>query len=144
MSLSFRLSNQKRPDNKPNRSRKYFVHNSMILLCLQSVPTCLVFIRCAAPFISLWQILSDIWDYPKIYTFREKTQTCKQKYASARHIHAGGIKKEKNTARRNMFSPVCALSINSRLCIKMSYLLFVRTWAMPRILYLSCGIPFPV
>ena len=32
----------------------------------------------------------------------------------------------------------------SRLCMNMSSLLFVRTWAMPRILYLSCGIPFPV
>ena len=32
----------------------------------------------------------------------------------------------------------------SRLCMKMSYFLFVRAWAMPRILYLSCGVPFPV
>ena len=32
----------------------------------------------------------------------------------------------------------------SRLCMKMSSFLFVRTWAMPRTLYLSCGILFPV
>ena len=32
----------------------------------------------------------------------------------------------------------------SHLCIKMSFFLFVRAWAMPRILYLSCGVPFPV
>ena len=32
----------------------------------------------------------------------------------------------------------------SRLCMKMSSFLFVRTWAMPRILHLSCGVPFPV
>jgi len=28
--------------------------------------------------------------------------------------------------------------------MKMSSFLFVRTWAMPRISYLSCGVPFPV
>ena len=50
----------------------------------------------------------------------------------------------KNTAKRNMSSKVCALSMYSRLCLKMSSFLFVRTWAMPGILYLSCGIPFPV
>ena len=66
------------------------------------------------------------------------TQTCKQEYASARHIEpCRGFKKEK-------YCTVCALSIYSRLCIKMSSFLFVRTWAMPRILYPSCGIPFPV
>ena len=32
----------------------------------------------------------------------------------------------------------------SRLCMKMSSFLFVRSWAMPGILYLSCGVPFPV
>ena len=58
--------------------------------------------------------------------------------------HPGGFKKDKNTAKRNMSSTVCALSICSRLCIKMSYFLFVRAWAMPRILYLSCGTPFLV
>ena len=45
----------------------------------------------------------------------------------------------KNTAKRNMSSAVCALSMYSRLCMKMSSFLFVRTWAMRRI-----GIPFPV
>ena len=43
-----------------------------------------------------------------------------------------------------MSSAVCASSMNSRLCMKMSSFLFVRACAMPRILYLSCGIPFPV
>ena len=32
----------------------------------------------------------------------------------------------------------------SRLCMKMSSFLFVRAWAMPRISYISCGVPFPV
>ena len=32
----------------------------------------------------------------------------------------------------------------NRLCMKMPSFLFVRAWAMPRILYLSCGVPFPV
>ena len=32
----------------------------------------------------------------------------------------------------------------SRLCMKMSSFLFVRAWAMPRTLYVSCGIPFLV
>ena len=32
----------------------------------------------------------------------------------------------------------------SRVCMKMLSFLFVRAWAMPRILYLSCGIQFPV
>ena len=31
-----------------------------------------------------------------------------------------------------------------RLCMKMSSFLFVRVWTMPRMLYLSRGIPFPV
>ena len=44
----------------------------------------------------------------------------------------------------NLFSAVCALSIYSRLCMKMSSFLFVRACAMPRLLNLSCGIPFPV
>ena len=32
----------------------------------------------------------------------------------------------------------------SHLCMKLLSFLFVHTWAMPHILYLSCGIPFPV
>ena len=41
-------------------------------------------------------------------------------------------------------SAMCAVSMNSHLCMKMSSFLFVRAWAMPRILCLSCGVPFPV
>ena len=52
--------------------------------------------------------------------------------------------KVKNTAKRNMSSAVCASSMYSRLCMKMSSFLFVRACAVPRMLYLSCGIPFPV
>ena len=40
----------------------------------------------------------------------------------------------------NIYVKLC----NSRLCMKMSSFLFLRTWAMPRVLYLSCGVPFPV
>ena len=43
-----------------------------------------------------------------------------------------------------MSSGLCASSIYSHLCMKMLSFLFVRTWAMPRILYLSCGILFLV
>ena len=55
-----------------------------------------------------------------------------------------------------MSSVVCASSMHkslaniyvklctSRFCIKMSSFLFVHTWAMPHILYLLCGFPFPV
>ena len=50
----------------------------------------------------------------------------------------------KNTAKRNMSSAVCASSMYSRLCMKMSSFLFVRLWTMPRISYSSCGILFPV
>ena len=32
----------------------------------------------------------------------------------------------------------------SRLCMKMSSFLFVHALAMPRILYIACGVPFPV
>ena len=39
----------------------------------------------------------------------------------------------------NIYIKLCT----SRLCMKMSSFLFLCTWAMPRILYLSCGIPFP-
>ena len=45
---------------------------------------------------------------------------------------------------RNMSSSVCASSMFSCLCLKMLSSMFVRAWAMPRILYLSCGIPFLV
>ena len=37
-----------------------------------------------------------------------------------------------------------ASSMYSRLCMIMSSFLFVRVWAIPRTLYISCGIPFPV
>ena len=42
-----------------------------------------------------------------------------------------------------MSSAVCALPMYSRLCVKMLSFLCVRAWAMPRILYLLFGIPFP-
>ena len=50
----------------------------------------------------------------------------------------------KNTTKRNMSSALCASSMYSRLCMKMSSFLFVRLWTMPRILYSSCGILCPV
>ena len=59
-----------------------------------------------------------------------------------------GSMQGKNTG--NMPSAMCTLSMNksldltSRLCMKMLSFLFVHAWAMPRILYLSCGVPFPV
>ena len=40
----------------------------------------------------------------------------------------------------NIYVKLCT----SRLCIKMSSFLFVRGCAMPRLLYLSCEVPFPV
>jgi len=46
-----------------------------------------------------------------------------------------------NTTKQNMSSAMCNSSIYSRLCMKMMFFLFVLAWAMPRILYLSCGIP---
>ena len=48
--------------------------------------------------------------------------------------------RKRNFSNRNINVQFCS----SRLCIKMSSFLFVRAWAMPRILYLSCGVPFPV
>ena len=51
---------------------------------------------------------------------------------------------KRNTAKRNMSSAVCALSMYTRLCMKMLSFLFERAWAMPRKLHLSCGIPYPV
>merc|ERR1719206_114627 len=53
-----------------------------------------------------------------------------------------GKMSKKNTAKRNMSSAVCASSMYSRLCMKMSSFLFVRACTVPRMLYLSCGIPF--
>ena len=50
----------------------------------------------------------------------------------------------KNTAKRNMSSAMCASSMYSHVCMKMSSFLFVRAWAMPHTSYLSCGIPFTV
>ena len=43
-----------------------------------------------------------------------------------------------------MFSAVCASSVYSRVCMKLSSFLFVRPSVMPRMVYLSCGNPFPV
>ena len=63
------------------------------------------------------------------------TQTCKTEYALARHIEPwwGIQRRENNTTKQNMSRAMCALSIYSRLCMK-----------MPHILYLSCGTPFLV
>ena len=55
-----------------------------------------------------------------------------------------GLKKIKNTAKRNMSNTMCTSSMYSRLCMDMLSFLFVRVWTMPHILYLSCGIPFSV
>ena len=41
-------------------------------------------------------------------------------------------------------SNINAKFCTSRLCMKMSPFLVVCAWAMPRILYLSCGVPFTV
>ena len=51
---------------------------------------------------------------------------------------------ESRNLKRNMSSDMRALSMYSRLCMKMSSFLIVRACAMPRMSYLSCGIPFPV
>ena len=68
---------------------------------------------------------------------QKETQTCKE-YASARPIKScRGLQR-----REKYLSAVSALSMYSRLCMKMSSFLFVRTWAMPETLYLSCEIPF--
>ena len=45
---------------------------------------------------------------------------------------------------QNMFSTMCASSMYSRICMKMSSFLYVHAWSMVCILYLSCGIPFQV
>ena len=50
---------------------------------------------------------------------------------------------------RKWTSPLPHSNINvkfcsSHLCTKMLSSLFVHAWAMPHILYLSCGVPFPV
>ena len=50
--------------------------------------------------------------------------------------------KQKNTAKRNMSSVMCALSMYSHLCKKMLTFMLVRAWAMRQRLNLSCGIPF--
>ena len=39
--------------------------------------------------------------------------------------------------------PVCFINVQTSF-MKISSFLFVRLWTMPRILYSSCGIPFPV
>ena len=41
----------------------------------------------------------------------------------------------RNTAKRNMSSAVCALSMYSRLCMKMSPFLSVHAWAIPRTIF---------
>ena len=57
-----------------------------------------------------------------------------------RHLEHFYLPMKKNTAKRNMSSAVCASSMYSRLCMKMSSFLFVHACAMPRMLYLLCGI----
>ena len=61
----------------------------------------------------------------------------------------GGEKRGKRVCFVNVQLPRLNSNIyvkfcTSRLYIKMSSFLFVRTWAMLSILYLSCGVPFPV
>ena len=46
--------------------------------------------------------------------------------------------------RNNMSSAVCVVSMYSRLYLKMLFFLFMLAWAILRVLYLSCEIPFRV
>ena len=55
-----------------------------------------------------------------------------------------GTKLSFQTKSQKKYSAVCASSMYSCLCMKMSSFLFVRACAKPRMVYLSCGIPFPV
>ena len=79
-------------------------------------------------------------------TLRSQTQWANLVYQYKTLCFMISISLNKNTAKRNMSSAVCASSMYSRLCMKMSSFLFVRACAMPYTLYLSCGIllSFPV
>ena len=50
----------------------------------------------------------------------------------------------KKCCKRNLSGAMCASSMQSHLCLKMLSFLLLRAWTMPRKIYLSCGIPFPV
>ena len=64
-----------------------------------------------------------------LYIFQQPFSCIFEKYRKAEYV------------QRHVW---CASSMYSRLCMKMLIFLFVRACAMQRILYLSCGIPFPV
>ena len=55
------------------------------------------------------------------------------------YLGGGGIKINFGS-HSNIYVKICP----SRLCIKMSSFLFMRTWEITRTLYVSCGIPFLV
>ena len=94
-----------------------------------------------------------LWVYPFFVYFKtEYWPTFAVKNAAKwRRQHAG--KKYREYAQRRVCFvnepvpwPHSNLNVKfctSHLCMKMSSFLFVCAWAMPRILYLSCGVPFP-
>ena len=84
---------------------------------------------------------------------KAKAPPRKQKTAAGTNFLPKKYRKAEYVQRRVRFVNVqvpCPHSIiyvkfcTCRLCMKMLSFLFVRACAMPRILFLSCGIPFPV
>ena len=105
---------------------------------------------------SLWREIRNMSNYNKelgeIRISHYKTTFQSKNAAKRSRQHAG--EKYWEYAHRcvcfvNVQLPLPHSNINvkfctSRLCMKMSSFLFVRAWAMPRILYIACGVPFPV
>ena len=69
---------------------------------------------------------------------------CSKNVANRSGQHAGKQYRDNAQRRPLPHSNINVKFCTSRLCMKMSSLLFVRAWAMPRISYLSCGVPFSV
>ena len=87
-------------------------------------------------FMCVWP--KDEWKMPQsgLGSMRGK------KYRNAEYVqsHVCFVNEEVSWPHSNINVKFCT----SRLCMKMSSFLFVCAWAMPRILYISWGVPFPV
>ena len=90
-----------------------------------------------------FSVLTRAYDLKTEILFRDlQNKLLFKKYCKAGYIHHHMcfVNVQVPCPHSHIYVKLCT----SRLCIKMSSFLFVSGCAMPRILYLSCEVPFPV
>ena len=94
-----------------------------------------------------------LWHRYTIYKLSHRYSTYIYKVPRRFSIYIDTVPADKNAAKRTRqhagrvswpHSNINVKLCTSRLCMKKLSFLFVCAWALPRILYLSCGVSFPV